>query len=129
MFIVYVIFSNTINRWLSLCLSGLGTLGQGLGVGGGLAAGGLGGLGLGGGGGLGTKPGLGVGLTQTGLGGGGGLGLSSSISQPSLGSMPASMPVTKPVLPQQQHPQLQQQQQPASQFVLGKPPAGRKRNA
>ena len=92
--------------------------------------GGLGGGALGGG----AKTGLGLGgLGQTALGGGGATvgGLGSSISQPSLGNMPASMPVTKPVLPLQQHQgtQLQQQQQPATQFVLGKPPAGRKRNA
>ena len=65
-----------------------------------------------------------TGLSLGGLGGGGGgLTLGSSISQPSLGSMPATMPVTKPVLPQQQ----QQQQQ--GSFVLGKPPAGKRRNA
>ena len=97
--------------------------------------GGLGGVGraLGGG----AKTGLSLGLGQSTLGGGGGAtgvgGLGSSISQPSLGSMPATMPVTKPVLPQQQGTQLQQQQQQAQQqqqpFVLGKPPAGRKRNA
>lgn len=97
--------------------------------------GGLGGVGgaLGGG----TRTGLSLGLGQSTLGGGGGVtgggGLGSSISQPSLGSMPATMPVTKPVLPQQQQQQgtqLQQAQQQQQQpFVLGKPPAGRKRNA
>ena len=112
---------------------------------GGLTTGGLGGLGgVGGALGGGAKTGLSLGgLGQSTLGGGGGggtgiVGLGSSISQPSLGSMPATMPVTKPVLPQQQQqqqqgtqlqgqqPQQAQQQQP---FVLGKPPAGRKRNA
>ena len=113
---------------------------------GGLTTGGLGGLGgVGGALGGGAKTGLSLGgLGQSTLGGGGGGGgatgiggLGSSISQPSLGSMPATMPVTKPVLPQQQQQQQQQgtqlqgQQQQAQQqpFVLGKPPAGRKRNA